>query len=186
MGSLSLVKSGKLNYTFRFPLVFGSCNSKMLLVKSWNNMDLFWKIHDSLSSKSQERISIIIFLFFWLVSHDVTPDFFCYNSFDVKSIKFNRLHNRKTFLFHVSFKLVWLKREIKIFLLINYSWKKIFYNISGAIHSSNISEILILFEYFRNMYPCHRRFTKSKIIVLILLKNASAPLLHIYIKCLVI
>ena len=35
--------------------------------------------------------------------------------------------------------------------------KKIFYNISGAIHSNNVSEILILFEYFRNMYPCHWR-----------------------------
>ena len=28
---------------------------------------------------------------------------------------------------------------------------------SGAIQSSNISEILILFEYFQNMYPCRRR-----------------------------
>ena len=36
--------------------------------------------------------------------------------------------------------------------------KILFYNISGAIHSNNISEILILFEYFRNMYPCHRSF----------------------------
>ena len=36
--------------------------------------------------------------------------------------------------------------------------KILFYNISGARHSNNISEILILFEYFRNMYPCHRRF----------------------------
>ena len=26
--------------------------------------------------------------------------------------------------------------------------KKLFYNISGVIHSNNISEILILFEYF--------------------------------------
>ena len=36
--------------------------------------------------------------------------------------------------------------------------KILFYNISGAIHGNNISEILISFEYFRNMYPCHRRF----------------------------
>ena len=36
--------------------------------------------------------------------------------------------------------------------------KILFYNISGAIHSNNISEILILFEYFRNMYPHQRRF----------------------------
>ena len=28
----------------------------------------------------------------------------------------------------------------------------------NAIHKNNISEIL-LFEYFRNMYPCHRRLT---------------------------
>ena len=35
--------------------------------------------------------------------------------------------------------------------------KMLFYNISGAIHSNNISEILILFEYFRNLYPSHRR-----------------------------
>ena len=38
--------------------------------------------------------------------------------------------------------------------------KILFYNISGAIHSNNISEILILFEYFQNMYPCHRRLKK--------------------------
>ena len=43
--------------------------------------------------------------------------------------------------------------------------KILFYNISGAIHSNNISEILILFEYFRNMYPCHRRFIYSKNII---------------------
>ena len=86
---------------------------------------------------------------------------FCNNSFDVKTIKFNRFHNRKTFLFHASFNLVWLKREIKNISFINYSWKKkLFYNISGAIHSNNISETLILLEYFRNMYPCHRRFRK--------------------------
>ena len=34
--------------------------------------------------------------------------------------------------------------------------KILLYNISGA--SNIISEILVLFEYFRNMYPCHRRF----------------------------
>ena len=34
--------------------------------------------------------------------------------------------------------------------------KKLFY-IVGAIDSNNVSEILILFEYFRNIYPCHRR-----------------------------
>ena len=39
--------------------------------------------------------------------------------------------------------------------------KILFYNISGVINSNNISEILILFEYFRYMYPCHRRFSNS-------------------------
>ena len=38
--------------------------------------------------------------------------------------------------------------------------KKILFYISGAIHNNIISEILTLFEYFRNMYPCHRRFRK--------------------------
>ena len=38
--------------------------------------------------------------------------------------------------------------------------KMLFYNISGAIHSNNISEIL--FEYFRNMYPCHRPLIKKE------------------------
>ena len=36
--------------------------------------------------------------------------------------------------------------------------KKLFYNISGLIHSKNISEMLLLFECFRNMYPCYRHF----------------------------
>ena len=40
--------------------------------------------------------------------------------------------------------------------------KKLFDNISGVIqsNSNNISQILMLFEYFRNMYPCHRRLRK--------------------------
>ena len=38
----------------------------------------------------------------------------------------------------------------------------LFYNILGAIHSNDFSEILILFEYFRNMYPCHRRLSMAK------------------------
>ena len=88
MGSLNLVKPGKSNHISRFPPVFGSRNSKMLLVKSWDNMDLFWKIPDSLSSKSQERI-FIVFFFLWLFLQNVTRDFFCNNSFDVKSMKFN-------------------------------------------------------------------------------------------------
>ena len=113
LGGSSLVKSGKLYPTFRFPPVFGSCNSKILLLTSCDNMDPFWKIYDWLSPKLQEIFSIITFLFFWLFSQNVTRDIFCNNSFDVKTIKFNRFHNRKTFLFHVSFKLVWLKGEIK-------------------------------------------------------------------------
>ena len=45
--------------------------------------------------------------------------------------------------------------------------KILFYNISGAIHSNNISEILILSEYFRNMYPCHGRLRHMNRLVLI-------------------
>ena len=37
-------------------------------------------------------------------------------------------------------------------MLIIIHQKKLFKNISGAIHSNNIWEILILFEYFQNMY----------------------------------
>ena len=47
--------------------------------------------------------------------------------------------------------------------------KILFCNILDAIHSNKISEILMLFEYFRNMYPCHRRF--SLLISLIELKK---------------
>ena len=39
----------------------------------------------------------------------------------------------------------------------------LFYNISGAIYSNKISEIFILFEYFQNMHPCHRRLKKDVI-----------------------
>ena len=139
LGSLSPVKSGKLYRAIRFPSVFGSCNWKMLLVKSWDHMDPFWKIYDSLSSKSYFYYHFPFFWFFTECSRD-----FC---FYVKTIKFNRFHNGKTFLFHASFKLVSLKRKIK--------------NISPcAIHSNNISETLILFEYFRNMYPCHWRLNR--------------------------
>ena len=113
LGSLSPVKSGKLYHATCLPSVFGSCNWKMLMVKSWDNMDPFWKIY-MLSSKSQEKISIITFLFFWPCFYKMLhATFFCNNSFDVKTIKFNRFHNWKTFLFHASFKLVWLKRKIK-------------------------------------------------------------------------
>ena len=92
---------------------------------------------------------------------NVTRDFFCNNSFDVKTMEFNRFHNRKSFYF--TFLSNWFDWNVykKMFLLINYLWKKVlFCNISGAIHSNNISKILILFEYFRNMYPCHRQFWK--------------------------
>ena len=73
MGSLSPVKSEKLHYTIRFPPVFGSCNSKMLLVKSWDNMDPFLKNHDSLSSKSYLYYHISFLLTF---SQNVTRVFF--------------------------------------------------------------------------------------------------------------
>ena len=53
----------------------------------------------------------------------------------------------------------------------NYSGKKVFRNISGATHSNNISEILIYFEYFRNMYPCHRYF-----------RVGSFPKVHFYLE----
>ena len=39
--------------------------------------------------------------------------------------------------------------------------KKIFYNISGAIRSNNISGLLILFNYFQNMYLCDRRLSET-------------------------
>ena len=38
---LSLVKSGKSYHKFPFPPFFHSCYLKMLLVKSWDNMDPF-------------------------------------------------------------------------------------------------------------------------------------------------
>ena len=112
-----------------------------------------------------KRISIITFLFFRVLSQNVTRDYFCNNGSGVKTTKFNRFHNRKTFLFHVSLKLVWLKRRIKNISPHSFFSKKVlFYNISGAIHRNNISEILILFEYFRNMYPWHRCFTDKPFI----------------------
>ena len=83
-------------------------------------------------------------------------DFFCNSIFDVKTIKFNRFHIFISCFFQTGL------IEINHFnQIINYSWKKIIiYNISGGIHSNNISEKLLLFEYFRNMYPCHSRLTQ--------------------------
>ena len=110
MGSSGLVKSRKLNHTFRFPRVFGSCNSKMLLVKSWDRIHFEKFIIIRVTRKDfYYYIPFLLTLF----SQNVASDFSCNNSFDAKTIKFNRLHNRNFFLFHVSFKLVWLKREIK-------------------------------------------------------------------------
>ena len=84
-------------------------------------MDLPWKVYNSLLLKWQEIIFIITFIFFWLFSYNVTRDFFCNNSFEVKTIKFNRFQNWQKNLFYVSFKLVWLKHEIKNIFL---PWKK--------------------------------------------------------------
>ena len=144
LGSLSMVKSGKLCHTFRFPPVFGSCNSKMLLVKPRSS-------HQRCSMQKGVLRNFTKF----------TEKHLCqslsFNKVACLRPAFNRFHNRKTFLFHFSFKLVWLKREIKNISPHQLFMKKmLFYNISGAIHSNNISEI-ILFEYFRNMCPCHRR-----------------------------
>ena len=41
--------------------------------------------------------------------------------------------------------------------------KILFYNISGVIHSNDISEIFILFQYFRNMYPCHMSLSRTSV-----------------------
>ena len=78
---------------------------------------------------------------------------FCNNSFDVNTIKFNRFHNQKKFIscfFQTGLIETWNKKYFSSLFM-----KKIFYNISGEIHN-NISEILLLLEYFRNMYLCHR------------------------------
>ena len=112
-------KFGKLvwlnpgSYNFRFPPVFGSCNSKMLLVNSWDNMDPFWKIWLAFIKVTRKNFYHHISFLLTTFSQNAVRDFFCNNSFNVKTIKFNRFLNRKTLLFHVSFKLVWLKREIK-------------------------------------------------------------------------
>ena len=139
--------------TNRFPPVFGSFNSEMLLVKprsshqkcwcprpvtllkkrlwhscfSWELceicMNTFFTEHLWTTASESLRIGPIL-KNLWFAFIKVTRnkfyyhisflrDFFCNSSFNVKTIKFNRFHNRKTFLFHVSFKLVWLKCEIK-------------------------------------------------------------------------
>ena len=102
---LSLGKFGKLKPSqiwevilyLSFSSCLGSCNSKILLEKSWDSMDQILKIHDLLSSKSQERISITTFLFFYVFTKYYTR-LFCINSFDVKTIKFNRFYNPKNFI----------------------------------------------------------------------------------------
>ena len=96
MGSSSLVKSRKLYHTFRFPPVFGSCNSKMLLVKSSDRIHFEQFIIIKVARKN-----FYYHIPFLLFSQNVTSSFFGNKTFDVKTRKFNRLHNRKTFLFHV-------------------------------------------------------------------------------------
>ena len=73
-------------------------------------------------------------------------------------IKVARKISIVTFLFFCFHKM----SQATFFVTIPYSWKKKFY-ISGAIHSNNISVILILFEYFRNMYPYHRLFRNANL-----------------------
>ena len=148
MGSLSLVKSGKLYHTFRFPPVFGSCNSKMLLVKSWD------RIHfEKFIIIKVARKNFYYHIPFLLFSQNVTSSFFCNKTFDVKLENLiDCTNNRKTFLFHV-FQTGLIEAWNKIYFssLIIHEKKILFYNISGAIHNNNISEILILFEYFWNL-----------------------------------
>ena len=58
---LSLVKSGKLYHKFPFPPFFGSCYLKMLLVKSWDNMDPFWTIWFTFIKVTREFLSSHLF-----------------------------------------------------------------------------------------------------------------------------
>ena len=153
MGSLSLVKSGKLYHTFRFPPVFGSCNSKMLLVKSWDNMDPFWKIWFAFIKVTRE------FLFFWQFFHRILYATFFLIIAWRQNYEIWWISQWKNFFISCFFQIglieTWNK---KYFSSLITDEKKLFYSISGAMHSNNISEILILFQYFRNMDPCHRRF----------------------------
>ena len=113
------------NYNFRFPPVFGSCNSKMLLVKIWDSLIHFEKF-DLLSSKSQERISIITFLFFFF--HRML-----YATFFVTIALTSKLWNLIDLaiekLFYFMFLSNWFDWNVKwkIFLLINHSWKKYYF-----------------------------------------------------------
>ena len=113
------------------------------------------------SSKSQEGISIITFLFFWLCFYKLLQATF-FVTIALTSKIYNLIDFTIEKLFYFMFFSIWFDWNVKykIFLLINYSWKKELFYISDAIHSNNISEILILFEYFRNMYPCRKRLKK--------------------------
>ena len=148
MGSSSLVKSRKLYHTFRFSPVFGSGNSKMLLVKSSDRIHFKQFIIIKVARKN-----FYYHIPFLLFSQNVTSSFFCNKTFDVKLENLiDCTNNRKTFLFHV-FQTGLIEAWNKIYFssLIIHEKKILFYNISGAIHNNNISEILILFEYFWNL-----------------------------------
>ena len=81
MGSSSLVKSRKLNQAFRFPPVFGLCNSKMLLVKFWDRIRFEKFMIIKVTKKNfYYHIPFLLTMF----SQNVTSDFFCNNTFDVK------------------------------------------------------------------------------------------------------
>ena len=120
LGSLSPIKSGKLYHAILFPSVFGSCNWKMLLVKSWDNTDPFWKIYDLLSSKSYSYYRISFLLTF---SQNVTRDF----CFDVKTINFNRFHNRKTFFISCFFQTLLIETLNKKYFSLLIIHEKIYY-----------------------------------------------------------
>ena len=123
MGSLSLIKLGKLYHNFPFSPVFGSCNSKMLLVKSWNYMDPFCKIWFAFIKVTREFLS----------SHFFSSEMFSPNAvrdFFVTIALTSKLWNLMNFtiekLFHFMFLSNWFVWNVKykIFLLINYLYEK--------------------------------------------------------------
>ena len=109
MGSSSLVKSRKSYHTFCFPPVFGSCNSKMLLVKSWDRIHFEKFMIIKVARKTfYYHIPFLLTMF----SQNVPSDVFCNNSLMTKLYNLTDSTIEKLFFFHVSFELV-LKREIK-------------------------------------------------------------------------
>ena len=122
-------------------------------------------MYHSLSSKSQERNSIITFLF--LATFFVT---IALTSKLSNVIDFIIEKNFFSCFFQAGLIKTWNKKYFSSLII----HEKIFYNISGAIHSNNISEILILFEYFRNMYPWQGRLITATILFLPLVLYSSS------------